>query len=127
PSMPGTAYVLFHHVMGETNGKRGVWGYVKGGMGGLTQALAHAARDLGVDIRTEAEVARILTQGGAVRGVALANGEEFHAPVVASNLDANLTFTRLLDPRLLPPDFAEAVGRINYDSASLKINVALSE
>ncbi len=49
PSMPGTAYVLFHHVMGETNGKRGVWGYVRGGMGGLTQALAAAARDLGVD------------------------------------------------------------------------------
>ena len=40
PSMPGTAYVLFHHVMGETNGKRGVWSYVRGGMGGLTQALA---------------------------------------------------------------------------------------
>src|SRR5208337_2017838 len=59
PSMPGTAYVLFHHVMGETNGKRGVWSYTRGGMGGLTQALARAARDLGVEIRTEAEVARI--------------------------------------------------------------------
>src|SRR5438132_9913817 len=81
PSMPGTAYVLFHHVMGETNGKRGVWGYVRGGMGGLTQALAAAARDLQVEIRTEVEVARILTQGGAVQGVALANGDEFRAPV----------------------------------------------
>ncbi len=127
PSMPGTAYVLFHHVMGETNGKRGVWGYVRGGMGGLTQALAQAARDLKVEIRTEVEVARILTQGGVVRGVALANGDEFRAPVVASNADANITFTRLLDPRLLPPDFAEAIGRISYDSASLKINVALAE
>src|SRR5579871_5831143 len=56
PSMPGTAYVLFHHVMGETNGKRGVWAYVKGGMGGLTQALASVARSLSVDIRTNAEV-----------------------------------------------------------------------
>ncbi|HYL27482.1 MAG TPA: NAD(P)/FAD-dependent oxidoreductase, partial [Candidatus Nitrosotalea sp.] len=55
PSMPGTAYVLFHHVMGETNGKRGVWSYVRGGMGGLTQALAAAAKDLGVEIRTGAE------------------------------------------------------------------------
>ncbi len=53
PSMPGTAYVLFHHVMGETNGKRGVWSYVRGGMGGLTQALARAAEALGVEIRTE--------------------------------------------------------------------------
>ena len=59
PSMPGTAYVLFHHVMGETNGKRGVWGYVRGGMGGLTQALAAAARDLKVDIRCDADVAKI--------------------------------------------------------------------
>ena len=67
PSMPGTAYVLFHHVMGETNGARGVWSYVKGGMGGLTQALAKAAADLGVEIRTEAEVARILVENGQRR------------------------------------------------------------
>jgi phytoene dehydrogenase-like protein len=127
PSMPGTAYVLFHHVMGETNGKRGVWGYVRGGMGGLTQALAQAARDMKVEIRCEAEVARILTQDGAATGVVLANGDEFRARVVASNLDARLTFTRLLDSRLLPPDFAEAVDRISYESASLKINVALAE
>jgi phytoene dehydrogenase-like protein len=127
PSMPGTAYVLFHHVMGETNGKRGVWSYTRGGMGGLTQALARAGKDLGVDIRCNAEAARILVQGGKVSGVALANGDQFQARVVASNLDPNLTFTKLLDPRQLPPDFVEAVGRIRYDSASLKINVALSE
>src|SRR6516165_10038044 len=104
PSMPGTAYVLFHHVMGETNGKRGVWGYVRGGMGGLTQALAAAAGDLKVEIRCDADVAHILTNHGSVRGVALANGDEFYAPVVASNADAQVTFTRLLDPKLLPPD-----------------------
>src|SRR5262249_40273858 len=127
PSMPGTAYVLFHHVMGETNGKRGVWGYVRGGMGGLTQALAAAARDLKVEIRTEAEVARILVRDGAVTGVALADGTEYQARVVASNVDANVTFNRLLDNRLLPPAFAEAINRIGYESASLKINVALSE
>jgi phytoene dehydrogenase-like protein len=127
PSMPGTAYVLFHHVMGETNGKRGVWGYVRGGMGGLTQALAAAARELNVEIKCDAEVARILVKDGVVSGVALANGDVFHAPVVASNADAHITFTRLLDPKLLQPEFAEAVQRINYDSASLKINVALTE
>jgi phytoene dehydrogenase-like protein len=127
PSMPGTAYVLFHHVMGETNGKRGVWGYVRGGMGGLSQALAAAARDLGVDIRCNAEVANILLKDGAAAGVTVANGGQFFAPVVASNLDAHLTFERLLDPSRLPPEFAAAVQRINYDSASLKINVALAE
>jgi phytoene dehydrogenase-like protein len=125
--MPGTAYVLFHHVMGETDGKRGVWGYVRGGMGALTQALAAVARGHGADIRCEADVARVLVRDGAVTGVALAGGEEFHAPIVASNADARVTFTRLMDPALLPPEFAAAVGRISYDSASLKINVALAE
>ncbi|HEY8369796.1 MAG TPA: NAD(P)/FAD-dependent oxidoreductase [Thermodesulfobacteriota bacterium] len=127
PSMPGTAYVLFHHVMGETDGKRGVWGYVQGGMGGLTQALASAARDLGAEIRCGAEVGRILVRDGAVTGVALVSGDEFVAPIVASNADARVTFTRLVDPRLLPQDFVEAVKRISYESASLKINVALAE
>lgn len=127
PSMPGTAYVLFHHVMGETDGARGVWGYVRGGMGGLTQALAAAARDLGAEIRCGAEVARILVQDGKTTGVALAQGDEFAAPIVASNADARITFTRLVDPRVLPVEFVEAVGRISYESASLKINVALAE
>jgi phytoene dehydrogenase-like protein len=127
PSMPGTAYVLFHHVMGETNGKRGVWGYVRGGMGGLTQALAQAARALGDEIRCEAEVGKIQASGGAVQGVALVNGDEFRARVVVSNADANVTFNRLVDARLLPEDFLAAVNRIDYKSASLKINVALAE
>ena len=127
PSMPGTAYVLFHHVMGETDGKRGVWGYVRGGMGGLTQALAAAARDLGATIRCDAEVARVLVRDGAAVGVALAGGDEYQAPIVASNADARVTFLRLLDPRALPEDFVAAVERISYESASLKINVALSE
>ena len=128
PSMSGTAYVLFHHVMGETNGKRGVWGYVQGGMGGLTQALAAAARDLKVDIRCNSEVDQILVQDERVRGVALQDGSEHLARVVASNADAHVTFHKLLDTKLLPADFAAAVDRISYDSnASLKINVALSE
>jgi phytoene dehydrogenase-like protein len=127
PSMPGTAYVLFHHVMGETNGKRGVWAYVKGGMGGLTQALAKAAKDLGVEIRTDAEVAKILTANGAVKGVALANGEEFYAKTVASNAHCNITFNKLLDGERanLPPGFMDAINSISYESASAKINVAL--
>lgn len=127
PSTPGTAYVLFHHVMGETNGKRGVWSYVKGGMGSLTQALAQAARGLGADIRCNAEVSHIVLKSGGVHGVALANGDEFTAPVIASNADARVTFTRLLDPSALSPEFLEAVHRIDYSSASLKINVALAE
>lgn len=125
PSMPGTAYVLFHHVMGETNGKRGVWSYVRGGMGGLTQALAKAATHLGVEIRTNAEVAKIVTKRGSVKGVALTTGEEFAASKVASNVDCNITFNKMMDAKALPQDFLEAINRIDYSSASLKINVAL--
>src|SRR5437867_18811 len=106
PSMPGTAYVLFHHVMGETNGKRGVWSYTRGGMGGLTQALAKAAKDLGVEIKTEAEVARIEVRDGVAVGVALTNGDRFEASrAIASNLDPNWTFQKLMDPKILPPEF----------------------
>ena len=127
PSMPGTAYVLFHHVMGETGGRRGVWAYVRGGMGGLTQALAAAARDLGAEIRCEAEVARILVRDDRAVGVALAGGDEYHAPIVASNADARVTFLGLLDRSELPDAFVADVERISYASASLKINVALAE
>jgi phytoene dehydrogenase-like protein len=125
PSMPGTAYVLFHHVMGETNGKRGVWAYVKGGMGGLSNALASAAKALGAEIRTNAEVRRIDVKGGAISGVTLANGNTFEAKIVASNADCHVTFVKMMDSKELPADFLAAINRISYDSASLKINVAL--
>jgi phytoene dehydrogenase-like protein len=127
PSMPGTAYVLFHHVMGEAGGKRGVWGYVRGGMGGLTQALAAAALDLGAEIRCDAEVERIIVRDGRAVGVALVGGDEYSAPIVASNADARVTFLRLLDRNALPAAFVADVERISYASASLKINVALEE
>jgi phytoene dehydrogenase-like protein len=127
PSMPGTAYVLFHHVMGECDGVRGVWGYVRGGMGGISNAIAAAAREHGAEIRTGAEVARILVRYGAVSGVALADGTELRAPRVASGVDANVTFLRLMDRSDLPADFLEAVRNIDYASASCKINLALSE
>jgi phytoene dehydrogenase-like protein len=127
PSTPGTAYVLLHHVMGETNGKRGIWGYVQGGMGSLTQALAQAARDLSASIRCEAEVKQILVKEGAAWGVLLEDGDEFRAPVVVSSADAHVTYMHLLDPKLLPEEFVEAVRRIDYSSGALKINLALSE
>jgi phytoene dehydrogenase-like protein len=127
PSHPGTAYVLFHHVMGECNGVRGVWGYVRGGMGTISNSIAQAARAKGAEIRTNAAVAKILTRGTEATGVALADGTEFHAPIVASCVDANTTFLRLLDPKDLPPEFVAAVKRIDYSSATVKINVAISE
>ncbi|HEX2250565.1 MAG TPA: NAD(P)/FAD-dependent oxidoreductase, partial [Gemmatimonadales bacterium] len=109
PSMPGTAYVLFHHVMGECEGVRGVWGYVRGGMGGISNAIASSARERGAEIRTNAEVTRILVKGRDVLGVVLKDGTEIRALRVASGADANVTFLKLLGGNHLPPEFVEAV------------------
>jgi phytoene dehydrogenase-like protein len=127
PSTPGTAYVLFHHVMGECDGARGVWGYVRGGMGSLSEALAAAARRHGAEIRTAARVERILVEGGRAVGVALADGTELRARRVASSADARRTFLGLVGADRLPAAFADAVRAIDYASGSFKVNVALSE
>jgi phytoene dehydrogenase-like protein len=127
PSMPGTAYVLFHHVMGECDGVRGVWGYVRGGMGGLSNAIASAAREKGAEIKVNTPVARILVKDGATFGVATSDGVEYRARKVVSGLDAHVTFLRLLDAKDLPGDFVESVRHLDYASASCKLNLALSE
>src|SRR6185295_6515689 len=103
-SAPGTAYVLLHHVMGMAGGARGVWGYVEGGMGALTQAMAKSAQAAGVEIRCNATVSAILTSDGRVTGVRLESGEEFATRRIASNVDAHLTFEKLLKPADLPDD-----------------------
>lgn len=127
PSMPGTAYVLFHHVMGECDGVRGVWGYVRGGMGGIASALAASAKAHGAEIRTNSPVTKLLVRNGRCDGVVLGDGTEIRAKMVASNADCNVTFLKLCDPRELPGDFVEAIKSIDYASASLKINCLLSE
>src|SRR5258706_2017571 len=105
PSMPGTAYVLFHHVMGECDGARGVWGYVRGGMGSLSNAIASAAKERGAEIKVNASVSRIVVKDGRARGVTLADGTDYHTDKVVSGVDANVTFIRLMDQKELPTDF----------------------
>lgn len=126
-SAPGTAYVLLHHVMGEAGGARGVWGYVRGGMGALSEALAAAGKERGVEIQLNTSVAEILASNGAAAGVRLASGEIISSRLVASGVDAHLTFEKLLPKGILPESFQQAVSRIDYSSASLKINLAVSE
>jgi len=127
PSAPGTAYVLLHHVMGEAGGARGVWGFVEGGMGGLANALEQACVDLRVDIRREAAVTRIIVEKEKARAVVLEDNTLIEAPIVASTVDARMTFERFVDQKELPEDFRDAVSRIDYSSASAKINLALAE
>ena len=126
-SAPGTAYVLLHHVMGSAGGARGVWAYVEGGMGALSEALASSAREKGVEIRLNESIEEILVAGGQITGVRLVGGEVIHARKVASGVDPHLTFEKMMDPLNLPETFRKAVNRIDYSSASLKINLAVSE
>ncbi len=125
PRSPGTAYILLHHVMGGVGGHRGLWGFVRGGMGAISNAIADAARSRGAEIRTGAEVAKIVVKGGAARGVALRNGDEIEARAVASNLDPKLTFLGLVGESELDPEFAQLIRRYRCEGTSCKINLAL--
>jgi phytoene dehydrogenase-like protein len=127
PRTPGTAYVLFHHCLGGVGGVPGLWGFVRGGMGGITRALAESARSRCAQISTQAEVARIRVEGGQARGVVLATGEEIAATAVASNADPKRTFLALVGREHLDEGFWRAVERIKMDGTSMKLNLALGE
>jgi phytoene dehydrogenase-like protein len=126
PRSPGTAYILLHHCMGGVAGHRGLWGFVRGGMGAVSEAIAASARSRGAEIRTNAAVAQVRVRSGRVEGVALETGEEIDAPVVASNLDPKVTFLKLVAPRELPVDFLDAMRKFRIEGTSCKINLALS-
>ncbi|MCS7157743.1 MAG: NAD(P)/FAD-dependent oxidoreductase [Blastocatellia bacterium] len=125
PRTPGTAYVLLHHVMGKVNGHRGLWGFVRGGMGALSEAIATAARAAGVEIRTEAEVRRIIVRNGRALGACLADGEEIRARCILSNADPKRTFLTLVGESELDPEFVRQVRAIRMSGYAMKINLAL--
>jgi len=126
PRSPGTAYILLHHCMGGVGGQRGLWGFVRGGMGAISNAIADSARSKGAEIRTNATVSKILVRRGRAEGVVLATGEEIRAKIVASNLDPKKTFLELLGPSDLPPDFLDGIRKFRIEGTSLKMNLALS-
>jgi phytoene dehydrogenase-like protein len=122
---PGTAYVLLHHYMGEIDGAFRSWGFARGGTGAISNAIGSAARELGVEIRTEAPVAKILMTKGQAKGVVLENGDEILADVVSSSLDPRLTFIKMVGKEHLPDDFVEDVNRYKFRGSSGKVNLAL--
>jgi phytoene dehydrogenase-like protein len=125
PRQQGTAFNLLHHQLGESNGALRTAGLVRGGIGNLSQALARAARQFGAEIRTEAEVAKIVTKNGAATGVILQNGDEINAPRIISNTDVKRTFFKLVDPTYLDPHFLLQVRNIRSRGTVAKINLAL--
>src|SRR2546425_670461 len=122
---PGTAYVLLHHYMGEIDGAFRSWGLSRGGTGAISNAIADAAREAGAEIRTEAPIARIILKNGQAKGVALANGDEFYADVIASSVDPRLTFIKMVGEEHLPEDFVDDIKRYKFRGSSGKVNLAL--
>ncbi|XP_016312017.1 pyridine nucleotide-disulfide oxidoreductase domain-containing protein 2-like isoform X3 [Sinocyclocheilus anshuiensis] len=128
PNNPGSGYVLLHHVMGELEKEKGAWGYVEGGMGGVSQSIAHSARSLGADIFTNRDVEQVLIgQDGSAKGVVLTDGTEVHSKVVLSNATPYITFKQLTPQDALPEAFIKSVDQIDYTSPVTKINVAVDK
>ena len=104
---------------------RGLWGFVRGGMGAISEAIAGSAQAKGARIRTNAGVARVLVRGGRAYGVALADGEEIHARAVISNADPKVTFLKLIEPGEIDEEFRREIERFRVEGCSMKINLAL--
>ncbi len=127
PYTPGSAYVLLHHVFGEVNGKKGVWGHAIGGMGAITQAMAKSAASRGVDIHVGSPVREVIVEGGRAVGAVTEAGETFRAKAVVSNLNPKLLYLKLIAPEALPSEFRERMGQWRCGSGTFRMNVALSE
>jgi phytoene dehydrogenase-like protein len=127
PSMPGSAYVLLHHVFGQVNGVDGAWGHARGGMGAITQAMRAEAEALGVEVRIDSEVAEIVIERGEATGVRLADGGVVTARRVAANVGPKLLFLQLVDASHLDADFLRRMRSFRTSSGTFRMNVALAE
>jgi phytoene dehydrogenase-like protein len=129
PRSAGTAYVMLHHHVGDLgeagDGSTGAWGFPRGGMGGVTRALASAARSFGATIRTGAPVARIDVRDGTATGLTLVDGTEITASTVITTAHPTISFLRLLDPRQLPADFVADIESWKSRSGTVKVNLAV--
>jgi phytoene dehydrogenase-like protein len=104
-----------------------VWGFVRGGMGGFTQALADSARHRGVDIKTNARVAKVLTADGQVTGVSLDTGDEYSAAIVVSNADPIRSMIGFLDKEVLDPSLRKRIADIDQRGSMARIHLLIDE
>ncbi len=123
PKTPGSAYVVLHHIMGEHEGAGG-WGFVRGGMGAISEAIAESGRRHGMKIQTDAEVVRVEVTAGRASKVITAKGDEFSARAVISNASCKVLFDRLVAPEYLPAEFLKHIRGYRTFSTAFKINVA---
>eukprot|EP00002_Diphylleia_rotans_P031907 TRINITY_DN6654_c0_g1_i2.p1 TRINITY_DN6654_c0_g1~~TRINITY_DN6654_c0_g1_i2.p1 ORF type:complete len:347 (+),score=40.17 TRINITY_DN6654_c0_g1_i2:231-1271(+) len=127
PYNAGSAYVLFHHVMGNIEGRRGVWAYVKGGMGALSGAIASAAKGFGAELQTDAAVKKVLIDQNRAYGVALEDGREIYAQNVIVNTDPYTTFTKLVDRAYVPDSLHKHITTMDFSCGAFKINCAVDK
>ena len=112
PETPGSGYVLLHHVMGGVGDHKGAWAYVKGGMGGVSVAIAKSFKAAGGDIYCDSPIEKIEVDNGTVAGIKLENGSMIEARTVLANPTAKVTFEQLIDADKLPPDFLKGIKAI---------------
>ncbi|WP_019528009.1 phytoene desaturase family protein [Dasania marina] len=122
---PGTAYVLLHHYMGDVDGTAGAWGFTRGGMGAVADALASSFKSFGGEIVCDAKVKQIMVKNGKTTGVALENGTEYYSDIVVSNLEAKRTFLGIMDEADLPEYVIERAKNFKSRGSSGKVNIAL--
>ena len=127
PKSPGSAYVLGHHVIGGSSGETGIWGYLKGGMGALSDAIARSAESFGAEIARNAGVSSIDTQDDEVSGIELSDGTTVRAKFVVSNADPKQTFLRLVGRDKLDQNFVKGIEKIKDQGCVVKLNAALEE
>jgi phytoene dehydrogenase-like protein len=127
PMSPGSAYVLLHHWMGEVDGHAGAWGWVHGGMGAVSSALAASARSAGAEVRASAPVTNVVVHGGRAVGVQLEDGTMVRARRVVSNAHPITTYRDLVGEALLPDEVVRDIRRFRTRSGSVKVNLALGE
>jgi len=125
PMSPGSAYVLLHHYMGDVDGNVGAWGFARGGMGSISQALKASLEGSGGEISVGKGVERILVRQGRAIGVELDGGEQIKGKRVISNMDVKRTFLKHISPDELPPEFVARVQRFKIRGSSGKVNIAL--
>jgi phytoene dehydrogenase-like protein len=123
---PGSAIPFFHLAIGELDGELGAWRIVKGGMGGITQAMASFAQSTGVEIRTDAPVQKIRVKDGRTIGVQLEDCEMLSSRCVLANTDPKRTFLGLVDRSDLDDEFARDIEQLRMGHSSMKVNLALS-
>ncbi len=120
PRDAGTASVHLMHGMGEVEGHGGSWGYVDGGMGRVSFAIAEAAQQAGATLAAGVPVARILPG----EGVELESGELIRARRVIGNADPKRMLS-MLPPDAVPPDYRERLEGWEVRSPVVKVNAAL--